>query len=464
MTTNDMLPHDDAAIDRALEAWDMGADLRRRRERYKRYTYGDQWIDPETLPDGSALPSERLATERGQMPMTNNLIRRLIKTIVGYWRTQHSAGEAPYADTGLWAATNGIEELDARALEEFLISGCALQRVGTDDRGRVEVTLVSPDQLIINPYRDPLGRDIRLVGMLHDMPMSVVLERFGRGDSGRIGALRRLYGQTAALLPPSAATLGAPQRCVDTFASPVTRLPGAEMCRVVELWTHEMRVVGLCHRQEDATVRMVRPQGAPLTSVTHYWRHRMMAPDGTLLLDEPSRLPHGGHPFCVKMHPLTDGEVHPFVEDIIDQQRTVNRLITSIDSIVRHSAKGVLLFPAGQKMKGLTWNDICNRWAAADGVIPINGDPDVPMPTQVYTSGAGSDIYRLLEMQISLMDETSGVHDALLGRGAGAATGIEMYREQLRNSATALSDIFGSFSAFVEGRNRLCNLLDTPAS
>ena len=30
----------------ALEAWRDGYALRRRRQRYKRYTYGDQWSDP----------------------------------------------------------------------------------------------------------------------------------------------------------------------------------------------------------------------------------------------------------------------------------------------------------------------------------------------------------------------------------------------------------------------------------
>ena len=39
----------------ALEAWRDGYALRRRRQRYKRYTYGDQWSDPATAADLSLI-------------------------------------------------------------------------------------------------------------------------------------------------------------------------------------------------------------------------------------------------------------------------------------------------------------------------------------------------------------------------------------------------------------------------
>lgn len=58
----------------ALEAWRDGYALRRRRQRYKRYTYGDQWSDPATAADGSAVTEGDLASHNGQQPLTNNLI------------------------------------------------------------------------------------------------------------------------------------------------------------------------------------------------------------------------------------------------------------------------------------------------------------------------------------------------------------------------------------------------------
>ena len=53
---------------------------------------------------------------------------------------------------------------------------------------------------------------------------------------------------------------------------------------------------------------------------------------------------HRSHPFVFKLYPLTDGEVHSMVEDVIDQQKYVNRLITLVDHIMGASAKGALLY------------------------------------------------------------------------------------------------------------------------
>ena len=37
--------NDKAILKRAFEAWTAGGDFRQRRERCKRFTYGDQWGD-----------------------------------------------------------------------------------------------------------------------------------------------------------------------------------------------------------------------------------------------------------------------------------------------------------------------------------------------------------------------------------------------------------------------------------
>ena len=82
---------------------------------------------------------------------------------------------------------------------------------------------------------------------------------------------------------------------------------------------------------------------------------------------------HRSHPFAVKFYPLTDGEIHSFVEDVIDQQKAINRLMVQIDHIMATSAKGVLLFPLDQKPADIDWRDISERWAQPDGVIPVTG-------------------------------------------------------------------------------------------
>ena len=177
----------------ALEAWRDGYALRRRRQRYKRYTYGDQWSDPATAADGSAVTEGDLASHNGQQPLTNNLIRQLVKCVIGNFRGSMTApAPVPAAET---AARNALDELDARMLEEFLISGCAIQRVTVEKRMAGEgvwVDNVSPASFFINRFTDPRGLDIELVGMLHSLSFREVMMRYGT-DASRAALIKAEY-------------------------------------------------------------------------------------------------------------------------------------------------------------------------------------------------------------------------------------------------------------------------------
>lgn len=196
-----------------------------------------------------------------------------------------------------------------------------------------------------------------------------------------------------------------------------------------------------------------REKGADSSSDFDFvWHCRFIAPDGSLLSEYDSPYAHGMHPFVVKFYPLTDGEVHPFVEDVIDQQRHINRLIVMIDKMMTTAAKGVLLFPTDQLVEGMGWERVTDVWAHSDGVIPITGRGQ-HLPQQVVTNTANSGAYRLLEMQMKLFDDISGVGDALLGRRTTGVNGAELLETQVRNATIALSDIFESFTAFTLARN-----------
>lgn len=53
-------------------------------------------------------------------------------------------------------------------------------------------------------------------------------------------------------------------------------------------------------------------------------------------------------------------DVHSLVEDVIDQQRHVNRMITIMDRMMATAAKGVLLFPSKCKPDELDWPTSCS--------------------------------------------------------------------------------------------------------
>ena len=130
-------------IDTAYRAWLAGARFRARRERYKRFTYGDQWSDIVEDAEGRLMREDRLIRLSGKRPVTNNLIRQLVKNIVGRYRTR-CAEAAVYAGPhiGKLAKRNALAELDSRLIEEYLISGCAIQRIVAEPRFRGDVVWI----------------------------------------------------------------------------------------------------------------------------------------------------------------------------------------------------------------------------------------------------------------------------------------------------------------------------------
>lgn len=454
----------------AHKAWLAAADMRSRRSRYKRYTYGDQWSDIVKNASGEYVTEEEYAVESGKRPLTNNLIRQLVKSIVGYFRTNETSTDLLQHDakslTQLRQA-NCLGELDARMLEEFLISGCAIQRVTREARpGKgygVWVDNVSPSRFFIDLTNDPRGWDARLVGMIHDMSLTEVIMRYAHGSRLRSQQLTRLYNQVdRSVAYAHVDDLGVSNELgVDFFRAPSGK------CRVIEVWTLEGRERLRCHDRETGRYYASKVDDEPLLNdenalrmETHRplidyrwdietcWHCRFFAPDGTVIEEMDSPYEHGSHPFVAKFYPLTDGEIHSFVEDVIDQQRYVNRLITLIDHVMGSSAKGVLLFPDDVKADWMSWDDVARNWSKPDGVIPVKGYQSAEMPRQMSANNSDIGAYQLLDLELRLMEDISGVSRAFMGREAGSTTAASLYNAQAQNSAVAMADIYATFNSF----------------
>ena len=85
-----------AILERARECWRRGAEFRSRRERCKRFTYGEQWSDRLQDAFGNSVKEEEMMLSQGNMPLTNNLIRRLVRNVLGVFRNRWKA-PAPVA-------------------------------------------------------------------------------------------------------------------------------------------------------------------------------------------------------------------------------------------------------------------------------------------------------------------------------------------------------------------------------
>ncbi len=453
----------------AHRAWLAAADLRSRRARYKRYTYGDQWSDPVADNDGNIVTEGEFAASCGKKPLTNNLIRQLVKSIVGRFRNSLSLEKSAPSMKPISDA-NHLDELDCRAMEEFLISGCAIQRVIAERRMQgkgVWIDNVNPAQFFINATADPRGWDTELIGMLHDMSMTELIMRYSHGSRRRAQRLREIYSENNMGAMKLSGILGASINSnLDFFRAKDDRY------RVIEVWTLESREMIRCHDRLEGQYYAIAPEDERLITAENarrakngepaidsrweiraVWHCRYLAPTGDILDETDSPYPHRGHPFVTKFYPLTDGEIHSFVEDVIDQQRYVNRLITLIDHIMGTSAKGALLFPDNQRPQGMAWDEIGRRWSACNGIIPYRPRPGEPAPVQLATNNTNIGAYELLNLEMKLFEDISGVSKALQGREASASTSASLYESEARNAAIALTDIFETFNAFRRQRD-----------
>lgn len=459
----------------ARNAWDRGAEFRTRRERYKRFTYGDQWSDIVTEPDGAKMTARQQALKHGKDPMTNNLIRRMVKCVIGRFRMWLDENEEESKSLvrdmrlGEIYRSNSLDEMDCRALEEFLISGMAVQRVSDEDRpGRkgVRVDNVSPVKFFINSFTDPRGDDIEMVGMLHDMSPAEAVMRFAHGSRSKARALRELLGHIGERRGGSLLGRGNETEC---FSHSSER----GRCRMVEVWTLESRDTVRWHDRATGACGIEHPEKAqwideenksraesgatPIDNVlTHSigWHCRWMTADGSVVSEYDSPYAHGSHPFVIKMYPLTDGEVHSLVEDVIDQQIYVNRLITLMDKVMSTSAKGVLLFPKSQRSSNMDWEKLSSLWASPDGVIPYEAVDGAPEPKQLITNAGDFGARELLSLELKMLEDVSGVSNALLGRSSGGGNvGYERYESEVRNATVAINDLLLTFVHFRESRD-----------
>lgn len=439
-----------ALLTAALNCWNEWSDFRKERERCKRFTYGDQWLD--MVEDGGVSISEAdLIRRQGNMPLKNNLIRRLVRNVLGVFRNRYKMPrcvprdevEAPYARTMQFllqcnSDLNRLEELYARTMEEFLISGLAVHKKWYGRRGRITdcwTDIVAADKFFVDrSARDFRGSDVELIGEIHDLRVAELLHSFAK-DTDDYARLEKIYG------------INFESAKYDLYST----------CRVVEVWHKECVPATLCHDRAagncflaDQSISLSNTDDIKsATILTDRWHYAYLGPHGEILAEGISGYEHGSHPYVVKAYPFVDGEIHSFVSDIIDQQKLTNRLISMYDWILRASAKGVLLFPEGALPDGVDIDDIAEEWSRFNGVIVYRPRPGVPLPQQVSSNSADIGITDLLQIQMKMMEDISGVNGALQGKLDSNSMSGTLYNQQTQNSLSALADLMKSFDDFM---------------
>lgn len=485
---------DRRAFDILMEAqyyWSQMDDFRKDRERNKRYTYGFQWDDMICV-DGKSMSEEEYIKSQGNVPLKNNLIRRLVRSVLGVYRSQSkeptcTARDRDEQKLGETMSTilqcnmqlNRMNDVYARTMEELLISGFIVHRKSYGWRNGKEdcwTDYVQPNNFFIdNNMRDFRGWDVSVLGEVHDISFGQLCEQFASSPQ-EYRQLRDIYKWAARkdYIATYAERFGYSR--LENYDFLFTSEPGR--CRVIEIWRKEQKPRYRCHDYQNGDIfkideedyaqvvlteneermRMAKEAGMPEDEVPlikatwfvdDYWYFYYLSPFGDILREGETPYEHGSHPYVFKAYPFIDGEIHSFVADVIDQQRYTNRLITLYDWIMRASAKGVLMMPEDCLPNGVSIDDIAESWTEFNGVIVYKPSKSGKVPEQVANNSTNIGIAELLNMQLKFFEDISGVTGALQGKPGYSGESASHYNQQTENATKSLLDLLECFSCFV---------------
>lgn len=470
------------------------SQFRSDRDRCKRYLYGDQWSDMVNV-DGVMMKESEYIKKQGNVPLKNNLIRRLVKNVIGAYRGQNNEpictardrDEQKIGETFTvmlqcnWQR-NKMKELNARCFEEFLISGFVVQKkwYGWNNvpRGGLDcwTDYVQPNNFFIdNNMRDFRGGDESCVGEIHDISFNHLCNRFAKTAEDK-EMLKKIYNvqymnQGNIFLWLNKFGYAKPKDYAFYLSSDPSR------CRVIEIWRKEsidryrchdllngeiyvIEIEDLKYIEETNRIRIeqgmsagMREDEIPLIRyewfVDERWMYYYLAPTGEVLGSGESPYKHGGHPYVFKAYPFIDGEIHSYVNDVLDQQRYVNRLITTYDWIMKASAKGVLVFPEECISDMMDLDEIAEQWSKFNGVIVCKTKENAKIPQQIAQNATNIGIVDLLNLQLKFMEDISGVNGAMQGRQDYSGMSGSLFSQQAANGQTSLVDILETYNDFV---------------
>ena len=239
----------------AQRYYDAMERFRRDRERNKRYNYGDQWGDIVCI-DGKRMTEEQYILSQGNVPLKTNLIRRLVRNVIGVYRgqsieptcTARDRDEQQQAETmsivlQYVMQLNRMTEVYARSIEEFLISGLVAHRKWhgwRNERMECWTDPVQPNNFIIDSnMRDLRAWDCSFVGEIHDLEYEEVCANFAQSpaDYMRIAEIYR-YARDRETNIRSWEEFGYNR---DNLNSSFLLPQNNSRCRVFEIWRKETK-------------------------------------------------------------------------------------------------------------------------------------------------------------------------------------------------------------------------------
>lgn len=477
--------------------WESLRDLRKRRKRNRKYYRGDQWSDLVKDPDskeGSLITEETYLKKQGKVPLKQNQIRQLVKNLIGQYRSNPSkaiviargredAKVSEMFTNALQAAeqVNRVQTLDARAFEEFSLSGAPIQKLSyrywkTRNQPELYIENVNVNRIFFNgDVADVRLNDLRRIGEIIDTTLDDVIATFAKSKAEE-ERIRKLYRTVVS--EDFLYQRGLDPTKMDNLDFYIPSDPSK--CRLIEVWELKGGWKTYAHDLMDGSYAIVpetlkdvaimnreridfgRSVGMPDSEIAlieaeekfeQSWYVKFLTPYGQVLFESITPYKHESHPYALTLYPLLDGEVWGFVEDIIDQQRYINRLIILMDFIISASAKGVLMVPEDVIPAGMTPKEFADEWTRFNGVIIYKPNQSLTKPEQISSNSTNIGIHEMLALQMQLITQISGVHEAMQGQQAKSGTPASLYAQEAQNASLNTMDYIHTFNHFIQDRD-----------
>lgn len=492
-------------LQRCRSAWNSLSEVRETRARTMRYCMGDQWGDTIKVWDHGSYVymTEREYMERkNTTPMSNNVMASILESIGGLYAKQGTEPVCFARDNDSraindmmsatlqcnWQSTY-MQDLLNHAIKDYVIGGQMYAREGWESK-QLELPdawteLMEPDFMFFECGSDPRHEDISLIGCLHDVSREDLYQKFARPEFGlTIDDLDSIFS----IQDVSDDGVGYEfneEKNLGNISFDHTNKSN-HYVRVIEVWTTETKMRLQCFdpiatnannsyfkvdMDDTAMIEKLRldnikrkkmydDMGVPEDERAYivseevadkYWYYTYMAPDGTVLCKGETPYDYKSHPFTIKLFPYLNGKIHPFLANVIDQQRYINRLIVMNDMAIRSSSKGVWMIPT-TVLGGKSPKEFADEIVEYDGLCFYTPRPNMPQvkPDIITSNAVNIGTNELLQIELNLIHEVSNVSGALQGKTPSAGTSASRYAQETQNATTSLYSILSDMDVFAE--------------
>ena len=483
-------------LERCYKAYMNLEDFRLERERCLKYVYGDQWGDIVNTKFGN-ITEKAYIQKQGSVPLSNNVIRSLVNSIVGvyckqdtepvcYARNRDNQESSDMMTNALqcnWQRTQ-MDDMQNTMFEEFVSSGLAIARETYESREDIDdsyTDLVNQNMIFFEGGSDPRHTDLSMIGQLYDVTFGELCSKFNRKEYGlTVQQLRELATPNSAyesFWGDSANYQQNEKYKKNNISFFSTSSPNK--IRIYEIWTKENKPRCHCWDTNSGDIYKIELEDKKLIDEENakrisqgkslgmseddipliekedftdtFWWYQYLTVNGDVLCEGETPYFHKSHPYTLKMYPFVNGEIHSCVSTFIDQQRYINRLITMNDFILKTGAKGMTFMPTSLIPDNMTPEEFADQWTTINGLLFYTPKPGVKdLPRQYFSNAGNAGINEMLQLQLQLIHDISNVSGALQGKSPESGTSAARYSIEMQNATTSLTSILKKFDTFSE--------------